>query len=756
MLKKEWALGASAAVIALFATVAPVLAADDDGLQEVVVTARRRAETLQSVPQAVSAFTADDMANRQVSSTLDLVRMVPNLFGSSNTGIPGANTYYIRGLGSTEQIATIDPAVSTYVDDVVVPRQNANNYGLFDIEQMEVLRGPQGTTFGRNSTGGAISVRLKKPSEDFGGYAEATYGSYEQRTFRGDINVPVTPKILTKFTGYYSQDDGWMTNQANGENLNALKSYGGRGAVRLLPNDDITVDLSVEHTGGSGTYMRSYYDDPTQTRLAATTSGGTGNVLADALANRGLGSSAQSTAVTANLEWRLPSVTLNAITGYRTINQKFMMDFSLPSSRTINPTPYYLTNDGRYDMVSQELKAVGSFFDDKLRYVAGLYYFNEDNRTAAGQVFGTSISCSAGLYGDGNMSCGGKPGYSSVRDIRNQTDSYAAYAQADLDLTDTITAIAGARVTHEVKALQLPATSYGGATTADLKRYGIATDLETNVITPKFGLNYKPMEDVLLFVSATNGYKGGGWNSRTAYLPQQFTAMKPETTWSYEAGVKSTFLDHKLQVNVTGFLADTKNLQLSYTTPGPIAGTTLSTQDNAGNIEVKGLEFEVRARPFHALDLFGTLGIQQGEYTYVNPRAQSFVSGTGAYVNAIDLSDQLSRFPKRSAAVGGTYTLPVPSWDASFALTAELDYTGGFWTTAANSAPSTLTPTALNSYASNYTLVNLSLTFTTDDDLWRVKLDCKNCGDKTYLTSVFNGYYYGEPRRVTATLTRRF
>lgn len=748
-------LGASLAL--LVAAIPMAAQAQSDGLQleEIVVTATRRAASLQDVPLAVSAFTAAELENRQITSTLDLVRSVPNLYGSNNTGVPSANTYYIRGLGSTEQIATIDPAVSTYVDDVVVPRQNANNYGYFDLEQMEVLRGPQGTTFGRNSTGGAISVKLKKPSDQFGGFLQAAYGSYDQMLVRGDVNIPVSEKVLTKFTGFYTEDEGWAKNVANGEKINALKNWGGRGAVRILPNDDITVDLALEHMDGDGLYLRTFAGDNRETILPGSTKGGTSDEVADALANRGLRAQYDTTAVTANIEWRFDDVSVESITGYRTINQSFVLDFSLPASRTVVPTPFYLTNDGGYDMFSQEFKAAGNF-GDRLSYVAGLYYFYENNATLAGQVFGSSVSCSAGLFGDGNMTCGGRPGYSSVRDIRNKTSSYAAYAQFDYKLTDELTAIAGLRYTNEVKKLDLRPTSYGGITTEDIIAAGMKTRLETNKFTPKFGLNYKVDPDVMLFVSATNGYKSGGWNSRTAYIPQSFQDMEPETAWSYEAGLRSDLFNRRVRFNVTGFITNTDNLQLSYTTPGPIAGTTLSTQDNAGDIRVKGLEFELSVRPTAGLDVFATLGLQEGKYTWVNPAAQSFTNTSGAFVNAIDPTDELSRLPKKSLAMGATYTVPVEALKGSLIFSGEANYTGGFWTTASNTTPSTLTPTALDTFARSYTLYNLSASYLSEDEAWRLAVECKNCSDKLYLTSVFNGYYYGEPRRVRATLTRKF
>jgi iron complex outermembrane recepter protein len=756
MVRKQVLIGASAAAALLGPGLAHAQSAGDTQLDQIVVTAQRREQNLQEVPVSVSAFSAKQLEARQVSQALDLVRMVPNLFGSNNTAVGSANTYYMRGLGSTEQIATIDPPLSTYVDDIIVPRQNVNNYGLFEIDRIEVLRGPQGTTFGRNSTGGAISIITKKPSADFGGFLQAGVGSFDGKQLRAALNAPISEKVLTRFNAYYLEDDGYLHNDTTGETLNGSKNVGARAAVRLLPSDDVTMDFALEHMVAEGGPLRAYVGDSRHTSMRGVTTGATGNLVADAQANRGLHSKAESNAATATLEWRGDSFTVTSLTGYRWSTQTFIADFSLPVKGAAAPTPFYLTNDGTYKSFSQEFKLNG-MIGDNFKYVAGLYLFTEDNDTLAGQVLGGAVSCSAGLNGAGNMTCGAARGFSSVRDIVNTTSSYAAYAQGEYKLTDKLTAIAGARFTNETKKINLRPTAYGGMTTADLVAAGVDVKLTADVVTPKFGLNYQIDDDKMLYVSATRGYKSGGWNTRTAYTPQAFQDFKPEFTWSYEGGLKSEWLEHRLRFNATAFLAKTKDLQLSYTTPGAVTGTTLSTQDNAGDIEVKGLEFEFFARPVKGLDLYATAGLQSGKYTYVNPRAQSFTNPvTGVFVNAIDPSDKLSRLPKRTLAVGATYTLPAPALAGAFTGNVEANNVSEFWTTASNAGPSTLTPTALNSLSKGYTLLNMSLAYNSDNGDWTAALACKNCTDKVYVHTVFNGYYYGDPRRVTFSVTRHF
>jgi iron complex outermembrane receptor protein len=193
-------------------------AADDDtleefALEEVIVTAQRREAELQSVPIAISAFTETELDRRQIVSTLDLIRNVPNLVGSNNVGLSSATSLFLRGVGQDESISSQDPAVGTYVDGVYVARQIANNAYLYDIERIEVLRGPQGTLFGRNTSGGAINIITRKPSENVEGEFEGSYGSFESYSLKGRFNAPLSDKVYLNGSIFTAQmDKGYQRN----------------------------------------------------------------------------------------------------------------------------------------------------------------------------------------------------------------------------------------------------------------------------------------------------------------------------------------------------------------------------------------------------------------------------------------------------------------------------------------------------------------------------------------------------------------
>ncbi|MGL4541010.1 MAG: TonB-dependent receptor, partial [Polymorphobacter sp.] len=232
------------------------------GLEDIIVTAERRAESIQTVPIAITAFTADQMSAKGITSTLALIQYVPNLFGSNNTGLGSANTYYLRGLGNTETIPTFDPPVGTYVDDVYISRQNANNFSFFDLERVEVLRGPQGTLFGRNTTAGAIAVILKKPADTLGGYAEFGYGRYDKWMGRASIDIPLGENFGVKLSGYYQNDDGYVYNSLTDEHLNDNDAAGIRGALRLGVGDHIAWNAAISYMQNKGENLVNFKCDP--------------------------------------------------------------------------------------------------------------------------------------------------------------------------------------------------------------------------------------------------------------------------------------------------------------------------------------------------------------------------------------------------------------------------------------------------------------------------------------------------------------
>ncbi|TRW18029.1 TonB-dependent receptor [Glacieibacterium frigidum] len=604
-----------------------------DGIADIVVTAQRRRESVQDVPIAISAFSGDQLRAQGVSNTLELGQFVPNLVAQNNTGLGSANAYYIRGLGNTETIATFDPPVGTYVDDIYLSRQNANNLSLFDVERVEVLRGPQGTLFGRNTTGGAINVILREPGEDFGGYAEVGYGRFDKKLVRASVDVPLADSLAVKVSGYFQDDDGYAKNITTGERANDDDGWGARLGVRGELSDSVRWTGSYARIIANGENLLNQECDPRNNGDCdgrfVSTGLRKGNeispspylplVISGRKANYGLGNRTASDLVTSNLEFGLgDDLSLNLITGFVNQIQQYSIDFSdgraLPSLANPNPAVrgdtrggFTILNDGQNDQFSQEVKLSGkvSIFD----FVGGFYYLKENNRTDFADLFTVAPNTTI-ILGD--------------RTLTNSTKAYAGYFQADANLTDQIKLTAGIRYTDEEKKFSIfdnRASCNDGSIEANClsnqnltgpSGVAIPRSQRAKVWTPRFAANFKVDENILFFASATRGFKSGGWNARGT-AASQLLPFGPEKIWSYEAGLKSDLFNRRVRANLTFFYADVTNLQTPSALVAANGSITFLTR-NFADYRNKGVEAEFTFQPVDGLNLYANFGYQDDKY----------------------------------------------------------------------------------------------------------------------------------------------
>lgn len=631
---------ATAASPALAQSTAPVAqpAVQTDRLEDIVVTAQRRRESVQNVPIAVSAFTQAELTNRGITQTLDIIQFVPNLFGSNNTGLGSANAYYIRGLGNTETIATFDPPVGTYVDDIYLSRQNANNLSLFDVERLEVLRGPQGTLYGRNTTGGAINVILREPGREFHGFVEGSVGRFNKLGVRGSVDIPLADSFAVKLSGFRETDDGYVRNTTTGQRLNDNDQWGARIGFRAELSDRVRWTGSYARLINDGENILNFLCDPANPTDCngrfSTTGLVSGNVVAVspylplAVSGRkalyGQGNRTALDLVTSNLQVGLSdSLTLNLITGYVNLQQQFALDFfdgrGGPSITVPNPVVrrftrggFTILNDGNHQQFTQEVKLNGKLFSGLVDFVTGFYYYDERNKTDFADVFSIFTGAPGGtglLLGD--------------RLLKNGTVAYAGYGQADLNLTRQFKLTAGVRYTDEKKTFNIRdnravCATVTGPTCLDNSRLVAANGVAipnaqtTREWTPRFAANFQLNRDILFFASATRGFKSGGWNAR-ATNPAQLLPFGPEKIWSYEVGAKTELLDRRLRVNITGYLAETGGLQTPSALIAPNGTITFITR-NFADYENNGVEAEITAVPFEGLNLYVNAGYQDDKY----------------------------------------------------------------------------------------------------------------------------------------------
>ncbi len=798
------------------------------GLDEIIVTAQRRRESVQDVPIAVSAFSAESLESKGITNTLGLIGQIPNMFGSNNTGLGSANAYYIRGLGNTETIATFDPPVGTYVDDIYMSRQNGNNFSFFDVERVEVLRGPQGTLFGRNTTGGAVNVIMKRPGDEIAGFAEVGYGSYGRWMVRGSVDLPMSEMVQLKLSGYYNDDDGYVKNTTTGERLNDSDMAGIRLGVQVKATDRLTWNGSIAYMENSGENLINFECDPRNPtdcsgRFATTgmvsqrpTGGGALYTLpvTGRKASFPLGNDVQTLLFTSNIEWQGDNHRLSLITGIIDMTQDYALDFAdgrgLPNIAVVNPPVrgfrnggFGILNAGDHSQFTQEVKLNGSFLEDRLTYVVGAYFYDESNTTDFADLFTVDIGTP-----------GGFPLLLADRNLRNTTKATAGYAQFDFAFSSALTATAGIRYTDEKKTFSIAdnrAICAGSVAISCLNNNLVASngvriplEQQAKIWTPRFALNFKPNEDVLLFASATKGFKSGGWNARGTRR-DTLLPFDPEIVWSYEAGVKSQWLDNRLRANLTAFFLDTKALQTPSAFVNPVDGSVTFITQNFADYENKGLELELTAAPVDGLNLYLNVGFQDDKYKVqdtLQPNAYGIKAvrqqqldclaqlgagriplasgarnapdcGAGIVTVNGDIATPV-RTPDWTLAFGGSYDILLASAGVILAPAVNVTYRSALETGTANASIYTgASPPAFDgtvfpnnpfggdpvtgSFTGAHFLVNASLSMRTEDGNWLVSIECDNCFDEAYSqSSLVNYNYLNTPRTWLLRARRKF
>ncbi len=827
MVKFRFTVAASALAVALAAPAyaqssAQAPSAEDterqEGLAEIIVTAQRRQESVQDVPIAISAFTADQLRDQGISNTLQLGQYIPNMVAQNNTGIGSANAYFLRGLGSTETIATFDPPVGTYVDDIYLSRQNANNLALFDVERVEVLRGPQGTLFGRNTTGGAINVIMAEPGQDFAGYGEVGYGRFDKKMVRGSVDLPLADSLAIKVSGYWQDDDGYVKNVTTGERLNDDDGWGVRLGIRGELAPWARWRASYAHIVSEGENILNFNCNPANRADCNGRFASTGLVenpqtatpfaplaISGRKASYGLGQEAVTDIITSNLEFDIaPATTLSLITGYVSLTQQFGLDFfdgragpsasvPFPAVRGFARGGFTILNDGQHEQFTQEVKLNGSVGNGLIDYVAGFYYIDERNRTDLADIFSISPTFAL-LLGD--------------RIIRNTTSAYAGYVQADLNVTDQIKLTAGVRYTDETKKFSITdnrASCNDGIVEAtclaevNLRASSgrlIPRRQNVKIWTPRFAVNFTPDDDILLFASATRGFKSGGWNAR-ATNPAQFLPFDEERVWSYEAGLKSEFFDNRVRANVTAFWLDVSDLQILAGLLNPATGAITFLTRNFADYRNRGIEAEFTFAPVTGLNLFANVGYQDDNYRVPGNQPATDIFGIqtvpaqlaacraqlaagqipassnsappGTPVNnapacaaGIVTADGTLATPVRtpdwSLALGGSYRAPlgdsgltlVPSVNASYRSDQEVaianlsifdaPVTRGGRTTPANPFGGGEFITGSQSGAA--WLINAGLALNGPDNGWQLAVECTNCLNEAFIQSSLSNFSY--------------
>lgn len=680
----------------------------------ITVTTERREANLQDVPVAVTALGEVQIQQRMILDTRDLIRQVPNLIGNRNVGQNNNITYFMRGVGNDESLLSFDPPIQTYVDDVVFPRQLNNNVSFLDVERVEVLRGPQGTLYGRNATAGAVKVFTRKPSDESYARMSVRYGNKNEVNLFGTANAPARENLFFKATGFYERDDGHQENISVADAV-ALKKgkWGLMLQGRLLASDTLTVDLSLDYTESDNVGPIGSPGGP-EGLLSYTT---------PAQADPDFGTWGNDYGFNLTARWDGSPVAVESITSWRHTKMDLLGEFFDPGAALLGAFPnggFLIDQVSEVNVFTQEVKGTADFqiMDRNMSWVGGFFYINESNNQRILDFNG---------FADPSLP------NTADRKLDFDINSVAFYSQLDYEVVPDVNLIFGARLTYEEKQTEIDyQIGTGPLLTADLIAMGVPVELETWEFDPKVGIQWQAMDDVSFYVTYTNGHKSPGWNNRVD-VGADFFDFRQENVNSYEAGMRSEWFDNQVRFNLTGFRTSYKDLVTTATQAGLAGGGSVFGQFNAGDSRVSGIEGEIFVSMIEGLDLFASVGYQKGGFTEFRPQ---LVLG----------NPNLKQFPMWTANFGFNYSRPVNDLFDAF-LSADASFHADYY--AAQGNP--------NDIVQNKTLTNAQAGIEMADGRWRIAMECTNCtNEKSYDAILFGRFYPTDPLRFGGRITARF
>lgn len=703
MMSKAWLASCAAGALSMAAGTA--WAQEPAALEEVVVTAQKRAEDVQDVPVSVLAFGASALERLNAQQLGDIERAAPNVsFGSGAGG--SFNSIGVRGVIDSSRNIGVDARVSVYVDGVYVGRSYATDQSLLGIERVEVLRGPQGTLYGKNTVAGALNITTRKPGDTLEGQAEIELGSYDYRRMAGRLNLPLGDTAALSISVARETRDGYIHNLTRDTDLNGLDRWAGRVQLRLRPTDRLTVDFSADGLDEGQPFALYEGLDG----AAATLAPGPYTVAHDTDER----DSRNYVGLSASADYEVTDdLTLTSITAFRKSRYDFLQEEDY--------LPLFVARSNfneRSKQFTQELRLASSE-SERFSWLAGLFYMDEELQT-------NRVSEGGAALGNGFVRTPG-----SVR-----TRSAAAFAHLNYDLTPQLKVNGGLRLTYERKSLDFSIVDTIGLFTNFENYRDKRNDTD---LSPKIGVQYYPSDAVMLFANLSRGFKSGGWNADTITTLEGI-AFEPEQATSFEAGLKSTLFERRLRLNLTGFVTKYDDFQVfQFITLSN--GGTLITFTNAGKVTTQGLEAEIEAVPISGLTLSAS-----GAYT--EAKFDRFADGGGLGVD-YDGND-LPFAPRTKLFVGADYRVPFGPGEASFHV--DYGYTGAQYVSASNSPASRLP---------SFGLVNARVSYGFENG-WEIAVFGQNLADKRYLRTHDTSFLgadrgrYGMPRTYGVRLKTTF
>ncbi|HEX7873006.1 MAG TPA: TonB-dependent receptor [Sphingobium sp.] len=745
-------LGAVATAHAQTPSTAPEQASADaqpapsDG-GDIVVTARFRNESLQNVPIAISVVSGSTAASRNLNNIQDIAATVPTLDfrnGASNKD----RNIFIRGVGTITTSPGVESSVSTVVDGVVLVRPGQATLDLMDLERLEVLRGPQGTLFGKNASAGVINIVSKAPTETQTGAIDVGYYEGNEYRARALLSGPINDKVGYSISGLYGKFEGNVRNLGTNNWVNGYERWGVRGKLQAKPTEDLTITLAGDYTYNKDTTPNGVYSNTTRYNYNA----GSGSfvstaspALAAILGQEGVTAGANNKTVNTTfnsqvsddnyggsltLEWRPGDYTVTSITAYREWKNHQTPDWD---QRAILSDAFPQGNDDGYvkfNQFSQELRLAspqGSLID----YVVGAYYLKADTD----ERYQRNVILSSGGVATTNV---------GVANYGTRAENLALFGEANLHASDTLTFLLGGRLIYDKLSYYhsrnsvLPSeTTPGAGVTAIRASSAYATGNTDRVDwSGRVGAQYKIVPQATLYATYSRGYKGPAYNVFFNMQAFDQAALAPETSNSYEVGLKGSALNGKVTGGIAAYWTDYSGYQANFN--DTFNGAPVTRLVNAGTVRTRGIELDLTARPTDRVS-FNFAGV------YSNARIKNFICPTNATSNCKVDGQPLPFAPDWKLSGGGAYKIPVGD---TLGIELQSDWTFRSKTIfSLDQNPGAVQP--------SYGIWNASIALISDSK-WEIRGLVKNILDTHYSNLVGNGTTAGLVRFVPRDNDRYF
>jgi iron complex outermembrane recepter protein len=706
-------------------------------LEEVIITARKREESLMDTPVSITVFSNEKLDAMNLISIDQIAGQTPGMVFDSTSNISGSSnssSIFIRGIGQRDYTLAIEPGVGLYVDDVYLAHSIGNVLDIVDVERIEVLRGPQGTLFGRNTIGGAVRLVTRKPHEKFEGDVEFGLGSFQRIDLKGHINIPLSENLFTRFSALGQNRDGFVDRVFLGGKSGDKDSSSFVAQARWIPDDDFTADILLAYTrdrsNGAPTILLSATPgiagsgpEIFRTQVAPALSPEINNNLfsqefigwngdncpctdfSDSIIQQDLDT--YSAAIT--LDWHFSDdMALKSISSFRDLKSHFGRDGDhVPEIQQVN-----LEFFTEYQQWSEEFQLSGRTLENRIEWILGAYYYYEEGVSTDDIRFVTQDLVSGGNF---------------------ETENFAVFGQGTYHFTSRLNLTVGLRYTNEEKKAtidenhQIITAVLGNAAfkmpvNANISLVGGMQKVIDNIeeTDPYVNLSYQWQDNLLLYASYSEGFKGGGVQVRIGgginFLPR----FDPEFAKVYELGAKWSLFDGRLNLSGAGFFTDYSDLQITANVT-PSGGPPTSVVTNAGDAEITGFELEFAALPTENLHLNGGI-------SYLHARYTNLLSAPG-----VTLDNKLPNAPEYQLNLSASYT--IHSAYGSFTPRIDYSHTAEQFNDAQNNR-------LLNRDSTN--MLNISLAYQSSNELWGGALYVTNALDEQVILAGFDGGFYGD------------